>query len=94
MQAQKPVKQASYHNNKRPNSTAACGTGAPRDQHLVSGSEPGKQKHQNLSCRAATQHLMITVGDTKNDNHDFLFNRICQGAATHFIRPIHTPLHR
>jgi len=28
-----PVKQVTSHNDKRHNSTAACETGAPRDQH-------------------------------------------------------------
>ena len=46
------MKQASYHNNKHHNSTAACGTGAPRDQHLVS---TANQVNKNIMTKAAAQ---------------------------------------
>ncbi len=46
------MKQASYHNNKHHNSTAACGTGAPRNQHLVS---TANQVNKNIMTKAAAQ---------------------------------------
>ena len=50
------MKQASYHNNKHHNSTAACGTGAPRNQHLVS---TANQVNKNIMTSAEQQRRTL-----------------------------------